>query len=39
MWIVIIPWNPSSFSDLVADKFYQHVIDNDKKNSLNPNLI
>jgi hypothetical protein len=29
------PWNPSSFSDLVADKFYQQVIDNEQKNSLN----
>jgi hypothetical protein len=29
------PWNPSSFSDQVADKFYQQVIDNEKKNSLN----
>jgi hypothetical protein len=25
------PWNPSSFSDQVADKFYQQVIDNEKK--------
>jgi hypothetical protein len=23
------PWNPSSFSDQVVDKFYQQVIDND----------
>jgi hypothetical protein len=30
-----IPWNPSSFSDQVADKFYQQVIDNEQKNSLN----
>jgi hypothetical protein len=32
-----IPWNPSSFSDQVADKFYQQVIviDNERKNSLN----
>jgi hypothetical protein len=29
------PWNPSSFSDQVADKFYQQVIDNGQKNSLN----
>jgi hypothetical protein len=29
------PWNPSSFSDQVADKFYQQVIDNEQKNSLN----
>jgi hypothetical protein len=29
------PWNPSSFSDQVADKFYQKVIDNDQKKSLN----
>jgi hypothetical protein len=29
------PWNPSSFSDQVADKFYQQVIDNKQKNSLN----
>jgi hypothetical protein len=28
-------WNPSSFSDQVADKFYQQVIDNEQKNSLN----
>jgi hypothetical protein len=26
------PWNPSSFSDQVADKFYQQVIDNEQKN-------
>jgi hypothetical protein len=25
------PWNPSSFSDQVADKFYQQVIDNEKR--------
>jgi hypothetical protein len=29
------PWNPSSLSDQVADKFYQQVIDNEQKNSLN----
>jgi hypothetical protein len=29
------PWNPSSFSDQVADRFYQQVIDNEQKNSLN----
>jgi hypothetical protein len=29
------PWNPSSFSDQVADKFYQQVIDNEQKNSFN----
>jgi hypothetical protein len=29
------PWNPSSFSDQVSDKFYQQVIDNERKNSLN----
>jgi hypothetical protein len=29
------PWNPSSFSDQVAGKFYQQVIDNERKNSLN----
>jgi hypothetical protein len=29
------PWNPSSFYDQVADKFYQQVIDNEQKNSLN----
>jgi hypothetical protein len=29
------PWNPSSFSDQVADKFYQQVIDNERKKSLN----
>jgi hypothetical protein len=28
-------WNPSSFSDQVVDKFYQQVIDNEQKNSLN----
>jgi hypothetical protein len=29
------PWNPSSFSDQVANKFYQHVIDDEQHNSLN----
>jgi hypothetical protein len=29
------PWNPSSFSDQVAGKFYQQVIDNEQNNSLN----
>jgi hypothetical protein len=29
------PWNPSSFSDQVADKFYQQVIDNEIEYSLN----
>jgi hypothetical protein len=29
------PWIPSSFSDQVADKCYQYVIDNEPKNSLN----
>jgi hypothetical protein len=29
------PWNPSSFSDQVADKFYQQVTDNEQKNNLN----
>jgi hypothetical protein len=29
------PWNPPSFSDQVADKFYQQVIDNEQKDSLN----
>jgi hypothetical protein len=29
------PWNPSSFSDQVADNSYQQVIDNEQKNSLN----
>jgi hypothetical protein len=29
------PWNPSSFSDQVADKFYQRVIDDEQKKSLN----
>jgi hypothetical protein len=29
------PWIPSSFFDQVACKFYQQVIDNDQKNSLN----
>jgi hypothetical protein len=28
-------WNPSSFSDQVADKFYQQIIDSEPKNSLN----
>jgi hypothetical protein len=32
---VDIPWNPSSFSYQVADKFYQQVIENEQKNSLN----
>jgi hypothetical protein len=31
----INPWNPSSFSDQVAGKLYQQVIDNEQKNSLN----
>jgi hypothetical protein len=29
------PWNSSSFSDQVAGKFYQQVIDSEQKNSLN----
>jgi hypothetical protein len=29
------PWNPSSFSDQVADKSYQQIIDNEQKNCLN----
>jgi hypothetical protein len=29
------PWNLSSFSDQVADKFYQQVIDSEQNNSLN----
>jgi hypothetical protein len=29
------PWNPLSFSDQVADKIYQQVINNEQKNSLN----
>jgi hypothetical protein len=29
------PWNPSSFSDQVADKFYHQVIDNEQNKSLN----
>jgi hypothetical protein len=29
------PWSQSSFSDQFADKFYQQVIDNEQKNSLN----
>jgi hypothetical protein len=29
------PWNPSSFTDQLTDKFYQQVIDNEQKNSLN----
>jgi hypothetical protein len=28
------PWNPSSFSDQVAEKVCQQVIDNEQKNSL-----
>jgi hypothetical protein len=31
------PWNPSSFSDQVADKFNQQIIDNEQKNYLNTN--
>jgi hypothetical protein len=30
-----IPWNPLSFSDQVADQFYQQVIEYEQKNSLN----
>jgi hypothetical protein len=26
------PWNPSSFSDQVADTFYQQLIDNEQMN-------
>jgi hypothetical protein len=33
--VIDTPWNPSSFSDQVADKFYQQVIDKEQKNSLN----
>jgi non-homologous end joining protein Ku len=35
------PWNPSSFSDQVADKFYQQVIDTKNYNasSKNQNII
>jgi hypothetical protein len=29
------PSNPSSFSDHIADKFNQQVIDNEQKNSMN----
>jgi hypothetical protein len=29
------PWNPSSFSDQLAGKFYLQVIDNEQNNSLN----
>jgi hypothetical protein len=29
------PWNPSSFSDQVANKFHQQIIYNEQKNSLN----
>jgi hypothetical protein len=29
------PWNQSSFSDQVADKFYQQVIDSEQKKNLN----
>jgi hypothetical protein len=29
------PWNPSSFSDQVADKLYQQIMDNEQKNILN----
>jgi hypothetical protein len=28
-------WNPSSFSDQVADKLYQQIMDNEQKNILN----
>jgi hypothetical protein len=28
-------WNPSSFSDQDADKFYQQFIDNERKSSFN----
>jgi hypothetical protein len=34
-----IPWTPSSFSDQVADKFYQQVIDNEQKSSMHTSLI
>jgi hypothetical protein len=30
-----IPWNPSSFSDQVAETFYQQVIDNEQENKSN----
>jgi hypothetical protein len=29
------PWNPLSFSDQIADKFYQQAIDDEQKSSLN----
>jgi hypothetical protein len=29
------PWNPSSFSDQVAYKFYHYVIDDEQKENLN----
>jgi hypothetical protein len=29
------PWNPSSYSDQAVDKFYQQVVNNEQKNSLN----
>ena len=29
------PWKPSSFSEQVADKYYQQIHDNEEKNSLN----
>jgi hypothetical protein len=32
------PWNPSSFSDQVADKFYQQVINTENYNSSSTNL-
>ena len=33
------PWNPSLFSDQVADKFYQQVIDTENYNAILSNII
>ena len=34
------PWNPSSFSDQMEDKFYQQVIDTESYNTcLDPTLL
>ena len=41
-----IPWNPSAFSDQVADKFYQQVLNNEQvstnlnsKSDLSPDIV
>jgi hypothetical protein len=33
------PWNPSSFSDQVADKFYQQVIDAENHYAMNEFIL